>query len=66
MVALPAQYKVKSFHDEVGIVVGFEGKNTGRCGALLLQTPDGRRINVGAGLTYAERRKPPKRVEARS
>jgi len=56
--------KVKSFHDEEGIVVGFEGgkgKNAGRCGALLLQTPDGRTVKVGTGLTDAERRKPPKR-----
>lgn len=55
--------KVKSFHDEEGIVVGTtpgKGKNAGICGALLLKTPDGRGVTVGTGLTDAERRNPPK------
>ena len=37
------------------------GKNTGRCGARLLQFPDGRSVKVGTGLTDAERCRPPKR-----
>jgi len=55
--------KVKSFHDEEGIVVGSKkgsGKNSNVCGALLLKTPDGRDVTVGSGLTDAERKDPPK------
>jgi DNA ligase-1 len=54
--------KVKSFHDEEGILTGYQtghGKNTGLTGALLLKTPDGRQVKVGTGLTDAERRRPP-------
>ena len=61
----PSHYisKVKSFHDEEGIVVGSKkgsGKNSNVCGALLLKTPDGRDVTVGSGLTDAERKDPPK------
>ena len=55
--------KVKSFHDEEGIVVGHEkgsGKNSHVCGALNLETPDGRSLKVGSGMTDAQRRSPPK------
>jgi DNA ligase-1 len=51
--------KVKSFHDEEGIVVGYtsgSGKHTGLTGALLLKTPDGRDVKVGTGLSDAERK----------
>ena len=56
--------KVKSFHDEEGIVVGHQtghGKNSGVCGAVLLKTPDGRDVKVGTGLSDAQRKKPPKK-----
>eukprot|EP00039_Didymoeca_costata_P033412 m.42194 g.42194 ORF g.42194 m.42194 type:complete len:382 (-) comp9856_c0_seq1:65-1210(-) len=56
--------KVKSFKDEEGIVVGHEkgkGNNMFVCGAILLETPDGRKIKVGTGLTDADRRNPPKK-----
>jgi len=57
-----ALLKVKSFHDEEGILHGYQtghGKNTGLTGALLLKTPDGRDVKVGTGLTDSERKNPP-------
>lgn len=36
-----------------------KGRHTGRLGALLVQTPDGRRFHIGSGLTDAQRQNPP-------
>ena len=55
--------KVKTFHDEEGIVTGHQtgsGSNSHCCGALLLETPDGRKVKVGSGMTNAQRVNPPK------
>ena len=54
--------KVKSFRDAEAVVVGYEpgkGKHKGRVGSLLCELPDGKRFNVGTGLTDAERTAPP-------
>ena len=54
--------KVKSFRDAEAVVVGYEpgkGKHKGRTGSLLCELPDGKRFNVGTGLTDAERTAPP-------
>jgi DNA ligase-1 len=54
--------KVKSVHDEEAKIVGHEG-GRGRagfhCGALTLETPDGRRFSCGSGLSAADRHTPP-------
>eukprot|EP00039_Didymoeca_costata_P003886 m.70352 g.70352 ORF g.70352 m.70352 type:complete len:678 (+) comp12124_c0_seq2:98-2131(+) len=55
--------KVKSFHDEEGIVTGYEGgkgKNCGLVGAIWLETPDKRKLKVGTGMTDHDRKNPPK------
>jgi len=55
-------YKVKTFHDDEAIVVGYapgQGKHKGRTGALILEMPDGTRFNAGTGLSDAERATPP-------
>lgn len=54
--------KVKTFHDAEGVVVGHvpgKGKHKGRCGALILERPDGTRFNVGTGMSDKERENPP-------
>jgi len=54
--------KVKSFHDDEARVVGHDagkGRVSGLCGALVCETPDGRRFKVGSGLSDAQRRTPP-------
>ena len=54
--------KVKSFTDEEAEVVGHQGgrgRNAYRCGALTLQTPDGRQFSCGTGMTDADRTDPP-------
>ena len=54
--------KVKSFTDIEVAVVGHlagKGKHTGRLGALACVLPDGVRVDVGTGLTDAERESPP-------
>jgi len=54
--------KVKSFLDAEAVVVGYEpgkGKHKGRTGSLLCELPNGKRFNVGTGLTDAERNTPP-------
>merc|ERR1712107_328568 len=54
--------KVKSVHDEEAKVVGHEGGRGARgfhCGALTLETPDGRRFSCGTGLSAADRQDPP-------
>lgn len=57
-----ALLKMKPFDDGEARVVGHapgQGKYAGLTGALLLQTPDGRRFAAGSGLTDALRRNPP-------
>jgi len=54
--------KVKSFHDDEARVIGHDagkGRVSGMCGALVCETPDGRRFKVGSGLSDAQRRVPP-------
>jgi len=54
--------KVKSVHDEEAKVIGHEGGRGAiafHCGALTLETPDGRRFSCGSGLSAADRKKPP-------
>jgi DNA ligase-1 len=54
--------KVKTFHDAEAIVVGHvagAGKHKGRLGALVVETPDGTRFNVGTGYSDHERENPP-------
>ncbi len=54
--------KVKSFLDAEAVVIGYEpgkGKHKGRTGSLLCELPDGKRFNVGTGLSDAERGAPP-------
>ena len=58
----PTLLKVKSFRDAEAVVVGYEpgkGRHKGRAGSLLCELPDGKRFNVGTGLTDAERTAPP-------
>lgn len=55
-------YKVKTFHDDEAVVVGYapgQGKHKGRTGALILEMPNGTRFNAGTGLSDAERDAPP-------
>jgi len=54
--------KVKTTHDEEAQVMAHEpgkGRNSGRLGALTLETPDGRQFSCGTGLTDKDRDKPP-------
>lgn len=54
--------KVKPVHDEEAKVVGHEGGMGPigpHCGALTLETPDGRRFSCGTGLSAADRHTPP-------
>ena len=54
--------KVKAHDDAEARVVGHvggHGKHGGRLGALLVETPDGKRFKLGAGLSDAERENPP-------
>ena len=55
-------YKVKTFHDDEAVVVGYapgRGRHKGRTGALILEMPNGTRFNAGTGLSDAERDAPP-------
>jgi DNA ligase-1 len=57
-----ALYKLKPEPDEDGQVVGHlpgQGRLQGQTGALLMQTPQGQRFALGAGLSDALRRHPP-------
>ena len=57
-----ALYKHKPEPDEDGQVVGYQpgqGRLQGQTGALLMQTPQGQRFALGAGLSDALRRHPP-------
>ncbi|MDP9931145.1 DNA ligase [Variovorax paradoxus] len=54
--------KVKLHDDAEARVVGHvpgKGRHGGRLGALLVETPDGKRFKLGSGLTDAERETPP-------
>lgn len=57
-----AVFKLKPQFDEEGQVLGYQagkGRFAGLTGALLLQTPQGQRFALGAGLSDALRRDPP-------
>jgi DNA ligase-1 len=54
--------KVKPFDDAEARVVGHlpgKGRHKGRMGALRVETPEGRRFNLGGGFTDAQRDDPP-------
>lgn len=54
--------KVKPYDDGEARVVGYlpgKGKYRGQLGALLVETPEGRRFGLGSGLDDAARRNPP-------
>jgi DNA ligase-1 len=54
--------KVKTFKDAEARVVEYGpglGKHVGRVGALICELPNGKRFNVGTGLSNEERAKPP-------
>ena len=54
--------KLKPFDDAEARVVGHlpgKGKYAGRLGALLVETPEGKRFRIGSGLTDAQRDHPP-------
>jgi len=54
--------KLKASPDEEGVVLAHvpgTGKYQGRMGALLLQTPEGKRFALGTGFSDAERASPP-------
>jgi DNA ligase-1 len=54
--------KLKPFEDAEARVVGHvpgQGKLAGMLGALLVETPDGKRFRIGSGLSDAQRRDPP-------
>ncbi len=57
-----ALFKLKPELDEEGLVVGYQpgkGRLAGMTGALLMQTSQGQRFALGAGLSDALRRNPP-------
>lgn len=54
--------KFKPYDDAEARVVGHtagQGRHAGRLGALIVETPQGRRFKLGGGFTDAERRDPP-------
>ena len=54
--------KLKTHDDAEAKVVGHlpgKGRHSGRLGALLVETPQGRRFRLGTGLTDAQREHPP-------
>jgi DNA ligase 1 len=54
--------KVKPYDDAEARVVGHtagQGRHAGRLGALVVETPEGRRFKLGGGFTDAQRRDPP-------
>jgi len=54
--------KLKLVPDEEAKIVGHidgKGKHAGRMGALLLETPEGKRFALGTGFTDAQREAPP-------
>ncbi|CAF1147819.1 unnamed protein product [Adineta steineri] len=54
--------KVKTFYDEEAYVIGHKPSKSliGMTGALECELPNGKRFDVGSGLTMDQRRKPPK------
>lgn len=55
--------KVKPWKDAEAVVVGHEpgkGRHKGRLGGLVVEMPDGKRFNVGSGLSDDDRRNPPR------
>ena len=55
--------KVKTFFDEEARVIGYkqgQGKNAGKMGHLVCETPDKRVFHVGGGFTDKQREHPPK------
>jgi hypothetical protein len=54
--------KVKTFYDEEALVIGHKASKslTGMTGALECELPNGKRFDVGSGLNFDQRRKPPK------
>lgn len=57
-----ALLKLKPQHDAEATVVAHlpgQGKYAGMCGALLMESPDGRRFRLASGLSDAQRRAPP-------
>ena len=54
--------KLKPFDDAEARVVGHlpgQGRHAGRLGALLVETPEGRRFKIGTGFSDAQRDSPP-------
>ena len=54
--------KFKPYDDAEARVVGHvtgKGRNSARLGALVVETPEGKRFKLGSGLTDAERENPP-------
>ena len=54
--------KLKVYEDAEAVVVGHlpgKGRLAGMLGALLVETPDGRRFRLGTGFSDEERREPP-------
>jgi DNA ligase-1 len=54
--------KLKPMLDTEAAVIGHlagKGRNTGRLGALLVETPEGRRFRIGTGFSDADRANPP-------
>ena len=54
--------KLKTHDDAEARVVGHlpgKGRHSGRLGALLVETPEGRRFRLGTGFTDAQREQPP-------
>ncbi len=54
--------KVKTHEDAEARVIGHEpgrGKHQGRLGALVVETPEGRRFRIGSGFTDEQREQPP-------
>src|SRR5512142_2088221 len=54
--------KVKPYDDAEARVVGHtagQGRHAGHLGALIVETPEGRRFKLGGGFTDAQRRDPP-------
>ena len=54
--------KLKTHDDAEARVVGHlpgKGRHSGRLGALLVETPEGRRFRLGTGFTDAQRQQPP-------
>lgn len=54
--------KLKPYDDAEARVIGYQqgkGKHAGRVGALMVETPEGKRFKLGTGLSDAQRTSPP-------